>query len=94
MHAHRLAQQRGEAPDLERLGAERLHDAYAEERLLEAARELGEDRELRGGEATDRTADPAGHGPVQYASDDRCDDQSRARADEQYAIERDQQRRR
>src|SRR5262245_28036817 len=94
MAAQRLLQQPGEPLELERLGTQRLDDANAEKRLLKPSRQLRENLELRGGEATDRIADSRSHAPMKSRRAHRGDDQQRARAHEQVAVERDEQRRR
>src|SRR3989441_3565761 len=83
-----------QAPELERLGTDRLHDADREDRFLEARREIRERGELVARQPPDRAPDRPGEPGMEEHGAGGGRDELRARADEQPAVERDEHGRR
>ena len=87
-----FAQDAVQPRDLERLGAERLHDPDALDRFLQPSDDVGDDRELIRREATNGSFDRAGDSDVEHGGAESRDDELGARADEKIPVEGDQHR--
>src|SRR5882724_7177219 len=94
VHADDSLDGAAQARKLERLGAERLHDADRQHGFLEARGKVRQRGELVAHEAPDLASDRPGEPGMQEHGNGRGDDQLGTRADQEPAVERDEHGRR